>query len=112
VHAAVALANEHAVPHAPQFAIVTFVLVSQPFAGSLSQLPKPGRHAPIAHVPAAQVAPAFENVHWWPQSPQLAALLLRSVSQPGIVALQSPKPVAHVPVTHAPAEQMVPTPQA
>ena len=62
-HDAAAFANEHAVPHAPQLAIVTLVLVSQPLVMSASQLPKPGRQVLIAHVPAVQVAPAFANEH-------------------------------------------------
>ena len=62
-HEPVAFANEHDVPQTPQLVTVTLVLVSQPFVPSPSQLPKPGRHGPIAQVPLAQVAPAFENVH-------------------------------------------------
>lgn len=62
-HEPEAFANEHVVPQAPQLATVTLVFVSQPLLASPSQLPKPGRHGPIAHEPTEQVAPAFENVH-------------------------------------------------
>lgn len=40
----------------------------------------------------------------------MAALPLRSVSQPGIIGLQSPKPVGHMPTAHVPAEQIEPVP--
>jgi hypothetical protein len=49
----------HAVAHAPQLALSEVVSVSHPLAESPSQSAKPLSHAPIAHVPALQVALAF-----------------------------------------------------
>lgn len=45
---------EQSFPHVPQFAFVLLRLTSQPFAGSLSQLAKPGLHT-RTHCPMSQV---------------------------------------------------------
>lgn len=63
-HAAAALANEHVVPQAPQFAMLgpiaapMFVSVSQPLATSPSQFARGAAHVsgPVPHTPAVQVA--------------------------------------------------------
>jgi hypothetical protein len=54
-----AKANEHARPHAPQFAVDVASVVSQPFSALPSQLPKPAVQAPMTHVPLLHVPDAF-----------------------------------------------------
>jgi hypothetical protein len=44
-HDGVPFAAEQGAPHAPQFAVLEFRLVSQPFAALPSQLPNPALHA-------------------------------------------------------------------
>jgi hypothetical protein len=110
VHAAVAFVIEQLVVHVPQLPTDELRFVSQPFAAMPSQLPNPGRHVPSTHAPAMHDAPAFANAHCWPQPPQFVALVERSVSQPAIMALQSPKPGGQVPVAHVPAAQIAPVP--
>ena len=101
-HAAVAWARLHARPHAPQWASVVLVLVSQPFEATPSQLPKPALQVATAHAPAAQAAVALGSEHARPHAPQCAAVERVLVSQPfeGLPS-QSPKPVAQV-NPHAP----------
>jgi hypothetical protein len=63
------------------------------------QLVSGGAH-PTTHTPSVQVAPP---VHATLQVPQCALVVSRFVSQPSDGSLlQSPKPVAHWPTTHAP----------
>lgn len=46
-------------------------------------------------------------MHAFPQAPQWDELVFVLVSHPSAaLALQSPKPVAHIPTEHAPAEQL------
>jgi hypothetical protein len=104
------------VPHAPQWAAVVRVSVSQPLAAMPSQLPNPvaqvSPHAPAAHAGVALAPPG----HAVPQRPQLATSVCVLVSQPA-AAVQSPKPAthakphalaAHVAVAFAGAGQLVP----
>ncbi len=51
-----ALAKEHTLPQAPQWATSVAGVVSQPLEGLPSQLAWPGAHDPRAHAPAAQTA--------------------------------------------------------
>lgn len=92
---ALALANEHVRPHAPQF-VVALRLVSQPLVSLPSQLPHPDAHAPSAHVPLEQVALALVNAHARPHAPQFDASVRTSVQRPP--QLTCPVTHAHVPV--------------
>lgn len=85
-----------ALPHAPQLAVEPSE-VSQPLADCASQLPHPPAQGPIAHAPAAQVAPALAKAQRVPQAPQLLGSVVRLVSQP-LAALpsQSPQPARQV----------------
>ena len=49
----------HALPHAPQWALLVCVLVSQPFALLPSQLAKPALQDPMVQTPFAQPGVAF-----------------------------------------------------
>lgn len=91
-HAGVARAVEHTLPQRPQLRTLSSG-VSQPFAGSPSQLPKPGLHAPIAHAPITHAAAAFGKPQRAPHIPQFSAVL-RAVSHPGAI-VQSPNPGMH-----------------
>jgi len=59
LHDGVPLALEHAAPQVPQFPVLVFVLVSQPFPLLPSQLPNPALHPTSWHVPVEQDAVAF-----------------------------------------------------
>jgi hypothetical protein len=62
----------HIAPHRPQSALLFVRLVSQPFEALPSQLPQPGRHAPIVHMLPAHAGRAFGNPgHRLPHAPQL-----------------------------------------
>jgi hypothetical protein len=86
-----AVAAPHARPHAPQWALLVWVLVSHPLAALPSQLPKPVAQAPSAHAPPAQVAAALAKLHTVPHAPQCAVLVVVLVSHP-LVALPSQLP--------------------
>jgi hypothetical protein len=94
----------HAVPQAPQLAVVLSV-VSQPLPRTPSQLPKPLVQV-TPHAPPAQVAvPLAYGPHAVPQVPQLE-VELRLVSQPlPRRPSQLPKPLLQV-TPHAPPEQV------
>jgi hypothetical protein len=96
---------EHARPHPPQCAKVLRVLVSQPLATFMSQLPRSMAQA-MAQTPAAHegVPPAEEQAR--PHVPQCLTSVARGVSQPlaGLLS-QSPKPALHDAMVHAPATQ-------
>jgi hypothetical protein len=98
---------EHARPHAPQFVFVAMRLVSQPFAGFASQLPKPALHAPSAHAPAAQAPAALANTQGRPHIPQWFESVAKVTSQPLItLASQLPNPAAQTIDTQAPPAQI------
>src|SRR5437763_777415 len=102
VHDGVPFAFEHALPHAPQFAVVV-MSASHPFCGLLSQLPKPALQLPSWQVLFTQLAPAFGKLHWLPHTPQFAASALRSRSHPSLTfPLQLAKPMLHA-IPHWPA---------
>ena len=82
------LATTHAMPHAPQWATVVAVPVSQPLAALPSQLPKPAAQLATAHAPAEQVGVALGRTQALAQRPQLATEVARLTSQP-LAALPS-----------------------
>ncbi len=91
------------VPHAPQFDALVVVSTSQPLAALPSQLLQPASQV-RPQAPAPQV-----GVEWGPDAqvtpqPPQEVTAERSVSQP-LDALQSAKPGAQAPMTHAPAAQ-------
>jgi hypothetical protein len=95
-----------AVPQAPQLALSVRVSTSQPLAGLASQSAKPVAQASTAHAPTAQVAVALGRAQNRPQDPQLAALVVTSVSQPLLARpSQSPKPAAQRAGVHIPPAQ-------
>src|SRR5438094_7416902 len=58
-HAAVPLAAEHTVPHAPQLLTLLATLVSHPSAPLLLQSLNPALHAATTHAPLAQAGVPF-----------------------------------------------------
>jgi hypothetical protein len=102
---AVALGSAHARPHAPQWATAVRVLVSQPFAATASQSPKPAAQRATVHAPAAQpCAAALGSAHALPQAPQLAgsiAVLAQNAVAPAPhVASGGAQVVPHTPPEH------------
>jgi hypothetical protein len=96
----------HGRPHAPQWALLARVLVSQPLLASPSQSPKPAAHvrwhAPATHAPRVLAVEA----HARPHAPQCAALVCRSASQPLFgFSSQSARPPAQARERHTPAAQ-------
>src|SRR4029079_6708467 len=97
--------------------MLVWVLVSQPLAALVSQLPKPALQVPSVQLPPGQVSLAFARSHSTPQLPQLA-VVVSEVSQPfPVLPSQSPRPgeqpeIPHVPFTQfgvpPVAEQMLP----
>jgi hypothetical protein len=79
-HDSVAFGRSHVVPHELQSASVLSI-VSQPFASTASQLPRPELHDAIAHMPVAQVAVAPAREHATPQAPQSVSVRIER-SQP------------------------------
>jgi hypothetical protein len=105
-HAGVALANEHALPHVPQFVTDVFVFTSQPFVELPSQSAIGAMQLERMHTPPTQVALAPGNMQTLPHVPQLFVLVFRFVSQPfAAIRSQSAKPGAHAPIWHMPIEQ-------
>jgi hypothetical protein len=98
--------NAHAVPHAPQFALL---VCRSTHIMPIIPNPPPGHDFWPAGQPAWQV-PFTQMLfapQWMPQPPQLRGSLLVSVHWPmqGV----SPPPHTHAPVTHdAPVPQIVP----
>jgi hypothetical protein len=84
VHAAKpAVSGVHAIPHPPQCARVVCVLVSQPSAALLLQLPKPALQVPTPQVPAAQVCVAtLARAHTRLHIPQWETLVWVSTHAP------------------------------
>jgi hypothetical protein len=102
VQVGVALTVEHAAAHAPQFAALVVVFVSQPSATIPLQLPKPTVQVPSAQVPAAQVSVLFARSQTTPHAPQSVSVRM-FFSQPLLgLPSQLAKPTAHV-GTHVPA---------
>jgi hypothetical protein len=103
----------HALPHAPQWASLVRVSVSQPLPAVLSQSPKPVVQLATRHAPPAQAAVALARAHIAPQRPQCATLVAVSTSQP-LVALpsQSAADPIHAAMPHTPAVQREAAPGA
>jgi hypothetical protein len=102
-HAAAALAGAAQLrPHIPQLVTVVLVLVSQPFARFMSQLPKPAPHEiPQNPPPHVAVPPVLEHAR--PHAPQCATLTLVLVSHPlPLFMSQFAKPALQPPIAHAP----------
>jgi hypothetical protein len=96
----------HVAVHDPQWALSERASTSQPSAGLALQSRKPVAHIVMAHAPVAQNAAAWGSAQVRPQTPQLAVVALRSVSQPlAATPSQSPKPAAQRTTVHAPAAQ-------
>lgn len=107
VHVAVALGNEHVLPHTPQLFTLVCVLTSQPLLAIRSQSAKPALQLAIAHAPAVQVLTAFASAHVRPHAPQLDRLLFTSISQPFVATRsQSRKPGLHPTTPHTPSVQL------
>jgi hypothetical protein len=98
LHAGAPLATAgHATPHAPQCDALLRVSTHAPLHAV-----SPAAQG-IMQKPAAHTRPA---AHARPQPPQCAASVLVFASHPSAAArLQSAKPAAHAPTTHAPAAQ-------
>ena len=93
-------------PHEPQFAVVVFVFVSQPFATLASQLPKPGEQERV-HAPAEQVGVAFVVEQAVPHAPQLLVAVFVLVSHPfAELPSQLPNPAVQVPRVQVPVVQV------
>ncbi len=101
-----ALAKEHAVPQAPQCAVLARVSTSQPLAALPSQLPKPVVQVATAQTDPEHRALALARLQVRPQPPQWVALVRVSTSQPlDATPSHSAKPAvqvrAHIPVAQA-----------
>jgi hypothetical protein len=83
-HVAIAFANAHALPQAPQFAIEVWMLVSHPLAVFPSQSARPGEHVLRWQTPIVHTADAPGKLHTVPHAPQLATLVARFTSQPSL----------------------------
>jgi hypothetical protein len=101
------LALVHATAQAPQWLVVEPRSTSHPSLAVPLQLANPPLHAPSWQVPAWHEAAALAKLHALPQKRQLAVDVSRLVSQPSPASLsQSPVPVAHEDIAHAPPWQM------
>jgi hypothetical protein len=96
---ALALENEHRVPHPPQLLASVCVLTSQPLGPRVSQSAKPDEHTPTAHVPERHTGVAFGRLQAVPHAPQLRGLVARSTQPPGHVVME--QTVEHIPPEHA-----------
>jgi hypothetical protein len=88
----------------PQWEILVVSVISQPFAGLASQLPKPAVQT-IWQEPFTQLGVPLVPLQAAPQELQFAVLVLRSTSQPlATLPSQLPKPdeheMLHAPLTH------------
>lgn len=102
-----AVPGPHAVPHAPQFALLVARFVSQPFVRMPSQLPQPAAQLAMPHVPLVHDATPFAGVgHTFPQAPHVFTDVFRFDSQPlAMVPSQFAQPALHVPMLQAPPLQ-------
>ena len=105
VQLAVPFALEHAVPHAPQFAVLAAVFTSHPFADTPSQFANPAPHVPSVHVPPEHDSAAFDRSQSDPHAPQFVSVV-SGVSHPlpGLPS-QSPNPPLQLDTPHLPATQ-------
>jgi hypothetical protein len=98
----IAFGSAHALPHAPQFDIVSR-LVSQPSAYMPLQSAQPALQLAIEHAEAVQAPVPFATVHTCPHVPQLFASVVRLVVH--MPPEQAPNPAGHETVPHIPARQ-------
>ncbi len=105
-HPATPLVAEQAVPHAPQWLVVTASSTSQPLAASPSQSAKPASQVKV-HAPIAQALLAWARAgHATPQPPQWLVLVRVSTSQPlAAMPSQSPKGAVQRATAQTPATQ-------
>lgn len=90
-----------AFPHAPQLPRSPSVCVSQPSAGLLLQLPKPGAHPASEHVPPAHAGNPLGYRHALRHVPQFDTSLLVEASHPlASMRSQLPQPGAHEATLH------------
>ncbi len=95
-----------ALPQSPQWALLFVVLVSQPFAGTPSQLAKPVLQPETRQLPPMQISFAFGRLQTFPQPPQLLRSDPIATSQPSAVRpLQFANPALQLPMKHAPIVQ-------
>jgi hypothetical protein len=91
-------------PQTPQWLVEFDVAVSQPFAVSPSQSPKPGAHT-TRHAPETQTGAAFAPaVHATPQAPQLDGSFETSTQR----SSHARCPAAHGPLAGGQAERSTP----
>jgi hypothetical protein len=89
----------HTRPHCPQFSTVLRGVLQ--FVPSPGQLPQPGLHAPISHVPPTHTGVPFWVVHTWPQAPQLfTSLPPMKVKQLLPLPGQAAYPMLQLPTAH------------
>jgi hypothetical protein len=91
----------------PQWSLSVLSSASQPLPPSPSQLPYPRSQLKL-QTPPAQLGDALSGSgHTVVQLPHALMLLLVGVSHPSAgLLLQSPHPLVHVPIWHAPATQV------
>lgn len=104
-HDSLAFGKLQVEPHAPQFVSVLSD-VSQPFAESPSQSPRPGLHVETPHTPVTQFGVPPAGGQTLLHTPQLLMFVLVFVSQPfAAFPSQFPKPTlqagTHTPPVHA-----------
>lgn len=109
---ALALSRSQPNPHEPQLVGLVARFVSQPFVGSPSQSPKPGRQGPRLHVLSAQAGSALANgAHVVPHAAQFFASFAVSTSQPSLGSpLQFAKPFSQPVNLQTPARQVATLP--
>ncbi len=95
----------HAIPHAPQWFAEVWVLVSQPFDGSMSQSAKGAVHAPTEQRPFMHAGIALATMHRASHAPQWAVFDCTSTQPPA----QHVCPEGHARVALHPATQRLPT---
>ncbi len=95
-------------PHAPQWAVLPLVSVSQPFEASPSQFPKGAMQLPRPQAPLRQTGTAFGSEQRRSQPPQLAVFVWVSAHAPP----QQVCPEGHGRVPEQPETQVFPTQRA
>jgi hypothetical protein len=104
-HDVVPFALEHATPHAPQFAALVFVSVSQPLPTLPSQFPQPDRQA-MLQAPSEHDGVPLVLEQLLPQVPQFERLVWVLVSQPlASWPSQLPQPLLQATIWHVPVAQ-------
>jgi hypothetical protein len=102
MHAGVAFASWHTLPHAPQFCTLVFRFVSHSTAGLPSHSPRPAAHVDTTHCALVHTIVPPLGLQSSRQLPQLPGSLCRFTSQP---LLGCPSQSAYWPV-QAPSTQL------